>query len=366
VQIGRKQKRNHATRMAATMDLAFDLSPIPPGERFEFWHDVGSLVHRPVRPSYSTPSLLSVQAIARPFDVMVMGQMASSEQYFQRTERMIKTDHVDSLQLVLLEHGSVRWSAQGNDCHAQTGDLLLLDNDEVTQSAWTAHRQIYAVLPRDLVAAPGWPGPSKRVLQSGSPCAAILSHYLQTIWANRQTESLNSTQQLVQGLASLTRIYFSEAAPLLEAASTPEPIKQTIQRWIHDHLHNPDLDAAQICSAFYLSRSTLYELFKPEGGIRTYLQQCRLERARLILENPNCQASISAIASQLGFRSLSSFSRSFRDHWGFTPRDVKKQVLDTDKASERTTQALDNPIHVEELKKATQRYYRMARATTKP
>ena len=309
------------------MEIEFDLSPIPPSERFEFWHDVGSLVHRPVRPSYSAPNLLSVQAVARPFDVMVMGQMASSEQYFERTERMIKTDHVDSLQLVLLEHGSVHWSALGHDCHAQAGDLLLLDNHVITQSAWAAHRQIYAVLPRDLVAAPGWQGPSRRVLRAGSPCAAILSHYLQTIWASRQTESLSSTQHLAQGLASLTRIYFSEAAPLLEAASTPEPVKQTIQRWINEQLHNPDLDAAQICSAFYLSRSTLYELFKPEGGIRTYLQKCRIERARLILENPDCQVSISAIASQLGFRSLSSFSRSFHDHWGLTPRDVRKQAL---------------------------------------
>lgn len=347
------------------MEIDFNLSAIAPHERFEFWHDAGSLVHRPIRSAYHTPSQIEVRATVRPSESIVMGRMTSSEQYFERTKHMIRTDHVDSFQLVLLEYGSIQWTAQDNTCHAQAGDLLLLDNDEVTQSAWTAHRQIYAVLPRDLVAAPGWPGPSKRVLQSGSPCAAILSHYLQTIWANRQTESLNSTQQLVQGLASLTRIYFSEAAPLLEAASTPVPIKQTIQGWIHDHLHNPDLDAAQICSAFYLSRSTLYELFKPEGGIRTYLQQCRLERARLILENPNCQASISAIASQLGFRSLSSFSRAFHDHWGLTPRDARKQELANNKRREGETLA---SIHLQnqcQSKENLSRYYQAVEALSK-
>ena len=343
------------------MEIDFHLSLIEPSERFEFWHDVGSLVHRPVRSAYQEPSQVAVSATVRPSESVMLGRMTSSEQYFERTRQMIKADHIDSLQLVLLEQGSIQWAAQGKDYHARVGDLLLLDNHEISQSAWTAHHQIYAVLPRDLAGGPGWEQRGRRVLRSGTPYAAILGHYLRTLWESQQTESQSSMQQLAQGLASLIRLYFSDAAPLLDTASFPEPIKESIQRWIKDHLHNPELDAAQICSAFFLSRSALYELFKPEGGIRTYVQTCRLERARLILASPDCQASISSIASQLGFRSLSSFSRSFRDHWGMTPRDARKQVPAQNGGRPGSAQSTEHPRPHHHIKQNINHYYSMVR-----
>lgn len=344
------------------MEIHFDLSPIAPPERFEFWHDTGSLVQRPIKSAYLTPSQIEVRATLRPSNSVILGRMTASEQYYERTENMIRADHIDSMMLILLESGTIHWTVQGSEYHAHAGDLFLLDNHDISQSAWTAHQQIYAVIPRELVTGPGWRGPGQRVLRSASPCAAILSHYLQTIWESHQTASPNIMQQLAQGLASLTRLYFSETAPRLDTTSNPEPIKQTIQRWINNHLHNPDLDAALICSAFYLSRSTLYELFKPEGGIRTYLQKCRLERARLILESPDCQASISVIAQQLGFRSLSSFSRAFHDHWGLTPRDARKRALAKNKRREGETLA---SIHLQnqcQSKENLSRYYQAVEA----
>lgn len=344
------------------MEIEFDITPIPQGERFEFWHDVGSLVHRPIRTATSLDAPLDVRARFRISPTMIVGMMRSNEQCFERTEQMVKSDHVDSIQLVLLKNGSVNWTARGRSFNAQAGDLILLDNHEVCQSSWTSHQQIYAVLPRDLVSGSGWHGTQKRVLRSGSSFNSIISHYLHTIWASRPSESHSSTLQLAQGLASLTRIYFSEEAPLLETDSTPEPIKQTIQRWINKELHNPDLDAALICSAFYLSRSSLYELFKPEGGIRTYLQECRLKRARLILENPGRQLSISTIARMHGFASLSSFSRSFRDRWGLAPRVVRKRALETSKDEESATQPINQPNCSEHLKEILKDYYNSVNA----
>lgn len=343
------------------MDVDFKLSLISPSERFEFWHDVGSLIHRPVRSAYARPSQVAVRATLKLSECCVLGRMTSSDQYFERTEQMIKADHIDSFLLVLLEQGSIQWAAQGKDYHAQVGDLLLLDNHEICQSTWTAHQQLYAVLPRDLVAAPRWKEPGQRVLRSGRPCAVILCHYLRTMWESQKAAGLGSMQQLAQGLASLIRLYFSDEVPLLDTASFPGPIKESIKRWIKDHLHNPGLDAAQICSAFFLSRSALYELFKPEGGIRTYVQTCRLERARLILTSPDCQASISSIASQLGFSRLSSFSRSFRDAWGMTPREARLEALSARDGKQGTMQPSSQHVPLQKTEQVTE-YYQRVRA----
>jgi AraC-like DNA-binding protein len=129
------------------------------------------------------------------------------------------------------------------------------------------------------------------------------------------------------------------------------------------------LAAAQICSAFYISRSTLYELFKPEGGIRRYLQKRRLELARLTLEDPAYRADISEIAQRLGFRSLSSFSRSFRDHWGTSPRETRKEAVARSETrspnEEHTFNPQPNNIRI---KRDTQNYYKAieAMSATRP
>jgi AraC-like DNA-binding protein len=348
------------------LEFAFDLSPIAPHERFEFWHDVGSLVHRPVRSGYTAPaSQLRVRAKMRITGEAILGRMNASAQHFERTERMIQTDFFDSFLLVLLERGSVNWTAQSNQYNAQAGDLLLLDNQEIGQSKWTDHQQTYASLPRGVLANHGWQQPAQRILRSGNPSAEILKQYLQTLWNSHPAGSPGTTDKLIQGLASLTRIYFSETGLLhdAEAETHKEPIQDSIKRWIEGQLHNPDLSSAQICAAFYLSRSTLYELFKPEGGIRSYLQKRRLEQARLILENPAHQVGVSEIAQRLGFRSLSSFSRSFRDHWGLSAREIRKQAIAESKAiSQEQVQSLDPRPDQSQLKENAGDYYKAIKA----
>jgi AraC-like DNA-binding protein len=57
-----------------------------------------------------------------------------------------------------------------------------------------------------------------------------------------------------------------------------------------------------LCSAFGLSRSALYRLFAPIGGISDYIRQRRLARARLALNaSARGRGGIGKIARQFGF-----------------------------------------------------------------
>lgn len=292
-----------------------------------------------------------------------MGRMMASEQYFERTRKMIKADHVDTLMLVLLEHGAVQWSAQDRGYQAETGDVLLLANHEISQSEWSAHRQTYAVLPRDLVTSHGRQEPLRRVLRSADPCAQILRHYLLTTWDSAPSSSSEGKKKLLQGLASLTGLYFGELGRSHDWSPEGhrEPIKKSIERWINERLHEPDLNAEQICASFYLSRSTLYDLFKPEGGVRTYILRCRLERARALLEGADHGINIGDIARQLGFRSLSSFSRSFREHWGLTPREAKKETISLHERPQGLSRPSSSDIGACRLRENVASYYQRVR-----
>lgn len=345
--------------------LDFDLSLIPRRERFAFWHDVGSLIQRPVRTKYQDPDSLMVHARLLLSGDFILGQMTASPQHFERSGQMIRQDQVDSLLLVLMVRGSAHWSGKHQQLSIQSGDLLLLDNQDSSQSEWTAHQQIYAAIPRDLLKAAGWAAPQTSVLRAGDPRAVLLSQHLRTLWRLPQSDSSGLKPELALGLASLTGLYFRNQHPLqaAELEDSRGALLLSIRQWLDDNLHRRDLDAAAIAASFHLSRSTLYEIFRPWGGIRAYIQSRRLEIAREILESAERRLSISQLAIRLGFRSVSSFSRAFSDRWGVSPKQARQQAssqplpapLDGDTASAAT--ATESPS-LDAMKEGTQRYYK--------
>ena len=69
------------------------------------------------------------------------------------------------------------------------------------------------------------------------------------------------------------------------------------------HLDSPALQAEALCGQFRISRSQLYRLFEPLGGVAHYIQEQRVTRACAELCNPaHDHRRIYEIAFALGFR----------------------------------------------------------------
>jgi len=78
-----------------------------------------------------------------------------------------------------------------------------------------------------------------------------------------------------------------------------------------------------LCSAFGLSRSALYRLFAPLGGVSDYIRRRRLERARLALNGASLErGGIGKLARRFGFSSDDAFSRAFKARFGVAPREA--------------------------------------------
>jgi AraC-like DNA-binding protein len=70
-----------------------------------------------------------------------------------------------------------------------------------------------------------------------------------------------------------------------------------------------------------------YRLFEDTGGVARYIQRERLLEARAILSDLATTESISAIAEDLCFADASSFSRTFRREFGYSPSEVRSAAL---------------------------------------
>lgn len=94
-------------------------------------------------------------------------------------------------------------------------------------------------------------------------------------------------------------------------------------RHIERKLCDPDLSVSGVCAAAGVSRSGLYRLFQPSGGVAHYIQERRLRRAHAALRDPAEWRSVSEIAYALGFVSTAHFSRRFRSLYGCSPSDIR-------------------------------------------
>jgi AraC-like DNA-binding protein len=97
-----------------------------------------------------------------------------------------------------------------------------------------------------------------------------------------------------------------------------------IKAHIEQHLASRDLDADALCAAFSLSRSSLYRLFGPLGGVRRYVRDRRLVHAFVALADPAIRhRPIGEIAFEWGFVSEAHFGRVFREAFGCTPGQAR-------------------------------------------
>lgn len=348
-----------------TAPIDFNLALIEREDRFSFWHDLGSRIHRPIHSAYQEPSSVMVHARLLDPGEVVMGRMTSSAQYFERTSNMIKKDQVDSIMLILLEKGVAHWRGHHSQFCLEEGDLFALDNHDSFRCDWSAHQQTYVVFPREILSAAGWHEPTTSLLKAEDPRTRILRQHIQSVWHEYRGGMNNWKPEVGLGLSRLAAIYFASESTSRPSSNidSNEALAESIKRWIESNLHKSELDASTIAKLFYISRSRVYELFQPWGGVRTYLKARRLEKARLILERADHPISISKLAGTLGFRSLSSFSRSFHDRWGISPKEAasEKGLLSTphrQQTPESSQNGQANPSIHPSLKDGTDRYYR--------
>lgn len=92
---------------------------------------------------------------------------------------------------------------------------------------------------------------------------------------------------------------------------------------IKEELAVLDLRPADLALRLGVSRSALYALFEPEGGISAAVQRIRLEESlKVLLASKPRRGLVTEVAARHGFKSKAHFSRSFRARFARLPSDV--------------------------------------------
>ena len=96
------------------------------------------------------------------------------------------------------------------------------------------------------------------------------------------------------------------------------------KKYVADNLSNSNLGFDEVCSHIGITKIYFGRLFQKEEGISfgTYINQCRIELAKSILEKTNLR--VSEVADEVGFSNTKYFSVVFKSATGMTPLDYRR------------------------------------------
>ncbi|MBD9372374.1 helix-turn-helix domain-containing protein [Rhizobium sp. ARZ01] len=129
---------------------------------------------------------------------------------------------------------------------------------------------------------------------------------------------LAATREMILACVAPNRAYTEDAQRAIFAL-----LLERARQFIQNNLYSQKLGAEMLMRELAISRTRLYRLFEPAGGVNRYIQHRRLLDAHSVLADPNENRKILEIAEQRGFDGA-EFSRAFRREFGYSPSDVRK------------------------------------------
>lgn len=97
---------------------------------------------------------------------------------------------------------------------------------------------------------------------------------------------------------------------------------ESVEEYILDNLMDEQISVETVSQTFLMSRMQFYRKVKAITGKTPVelIRTIRLEKASELLETK--KYTLSEIAYEVGFSSLSSFSKAFKKHYGKPPSEV--------------------------------------------
>ncbi len=157
----------------------------------------------------------------------------------------------------------------------------------------------------------------------------LLSDFAYGLWRQCLCSDLHQVApNLTSALLNLIGSAYSTQTPLTADSSAHlESLRLRIIHFIEDNLCDGDLSPAKIAAMLRTSPRYVHTIFSRSGEtVSQYIRRRRLEEcARLLSNAPRGGRTISDIAFDYGFASCTNFGKVFREQYGVTPTEYRRQ-----------------------------------------
>jgi AraC-like DNA-binding protein len=261
---------------------------------------------------------------------LALSRNIGSRAAFTRATQHVRRDSIDHWVIRVAKVGSTRY--QSNSAHFATRPNVpfLFSLGEASASERDDADWLSLYIPRD-----NFPELTDRLDRVGAglletPMGLLLGEYMMLLERRINTMTTADIPALVETMRSMIAACVTRNVDPNAAAPGTLDIarREQIRRAIRRHYASASFGQKQLSALTGISRSQLYRIFEQHGGVAHYIQQWRLRAAHAMLRDPQNRNSVQAIAEQVGFSDLSTFSRAFRREFFCSPTEARSAGRD--------------------------------------
>lgn len=246
----------------------------------------------------------------------------------------VREDGFSHFTVQFVRAGRLEGSAAAGFDSAGPGQIVLQDTRRPTRTRSHDLHLMTASVARDLIeaAAGSANGLHGRVIQTEE--GGLLGDYMRSLAERAGDLAPNSIGAVSRAFVDLLSLAISPTGGGGKVASARVDFmrREVVQRFIEHHLANPELDTAMIVAETGISRTGLYRLVDPHGGVARFIASRRIARVRALLEDDAPGPTIAELADRFAFSSASRLSRKFNEVFGLTPTAYRQLVHDPDRS----------------------------------
>lgn len=315
----------------AIRPLVVSTSGLPPRHQFEAWRDLCVPYLDMGRPRDFDASGFEARGTALPFGSFMHYHAILPPYDYSRSRARIRRDSLDHWIIAICRRGAQR---------QRSGDVEITFRPGIPYVLTMAHafetRREGAIMEWDSLFVARDAVPELEPMLSAAlyapldgPMGRLLASFLGTLQEVSQDLKAGDLPQLDAVAKSMLAAALHGGRDRAEAQRPQmEQIQLArIKRLIRSNLASATLGPARLCALGGVSRSALYRLFEPLGGVARYIQRERLLAAHRALTDPADRRGIAQMAEAVGFFEPSSFSRAFRAEFGAAPRELRASAL---------------------------------------
>ena len=256
---------------------------------------------------------------------LVLARATTQASIFARDDRLLRADGFDHWTLCAPSSGTI--VADGGAAVAGAGRCQVRALHRDDRGSNSDIDVLFLVVPRDLC----HPHASELDRLHGTNLPAgpgrLLVDYLRSLYrqlplldVDQLPMLVDATRNMIVAGAAPSRSAMEQAMPAIQATQI-----ERAKQFIRDNLLQPRLDTRELCRYLGMSRSSLYRLFEPLGGVARYIRSARLLDAHRALSTASDTRPVYAIARERGFDDPSEFSRAFKHQFGYSPSEARSE-----------------------------------------
>ena len=308
---------------------------VPTEQRVEYWLDVICAMYVQLECDLPTDRTLFGDIEFSRLGSLDLTLLRSNATRVRRTQSQISRSGEDCCLVQLQREGSGTVLQDGRVASLNPGDFVLYDCGRPYELVFHGdhHEVIVLRVPRaQLEPHVGNLSELTATTVSGGGAAGhLLLSMVETL--RRDIDQLHRSSAI--GVSEAITSIVAAGLRSLPGANARKPSNLSayhvarVKAFVLEHLRDPELSVATVALAMKLSPDHLSRLFRGEAvPLSRLIWQQRLDACRRELADPRlAERSVSEVAYSWGFNDAAHFSRSFREHFGVSPRDWRQQTF---------------------------------------